>query len=96
MLKHRSRPKVRQLLPLGAFGMNMLSLASGLGFGWPFFLPALAYTGACLTGGLILASTKRDPAASASGLAAIAMHQSWAAGFIYRIIRVSVSRKPAA
>ncbi len=83
MLKHRSRPKVRQLLPLGAFGMNILSLASGLGLGWPFLLPALAYAGACLTGGLVLASTKRDPAACASGLAAIAMHQSWAAGFIY-------------
>jgi succinoglycan biosynthesis protein ExoA len=92
MLKHRRPPKVRQLLPLGALGMNVLSLASGLGFGWPFFLPAFAYVGACLTGGVLLASTQRDPAGCAAGLAAMAMHQSWAAGFIYRVLSVSVSK----
>jgi succinoglycan biosynthesis protein ExoA len=92
MLKHRRPPKVRQLLPLGALGMNMLSLASGLGFGWPFFLPTLAYVGACLTGGLFLAVSERDPAGCAAGLAAMTMHQSWAAGFVYRVLRVSVSR----
>jgi succinoglycan biosynthesis protein ExoA len=92
MLKHHRPPKVRQLLPLGALGMNLVSLASGLGFGWPFFLPALAYVGACLTGGLLLASTERDPAVCVAGPAAIAIHQSWAAGFIYRVLRVSVSK----
>jgi succinoglycan biosynthesis protein ExoA len=92
MLKHQRPPKVRQLLPLGALGMNMLSLASGFGFGWPFFLPAFAYVGACLAGGVLLASTQRDPAGCAAGLAAMAMHQSWAAGFIYRILRASASK----
>jgi succinoglycan biosynthesis protein ExoA len=94
MLKHRRPPKLRQLLPLGALGMNMLSLASGLGFGWPFFLPGLAYMGACLTGGLFLALAERDPAGCAAGPAAMIMHQSWAAGFIYRTLRVSVSKAP--
>lgn len=92
MLKHRQRPKVRQMVPLGTLGMNMLSLASGLGFGWPFFLPTLAYVGACLTGGFFLASSERDPAGCVAGLAAIVMHQSWAAGFIYRVVSVSVSK----
>jgi succinoglycan biosynthesis protein ExoA len=92
MLKHRRLPKLRQLLPLGALGMNTLSLASGVGFGWPFFLPALAYVGACLTGGALLAFSERDPAGCAAGFAAMIMHQSWAAGFVYRAICVSASK----
>jgi succinoglycan biosynthesis protein ExoA len=92
MLKHRHPPKIRQLLPLGALGMNMLSLASGLGLGWPFFLPSLAYAGACLSGGLYLAISRRDLAGCAAGPAAIIMHQSWAAGFICRALRVSISK----
>jgi succinoglycan biosynthesis protein ExoA len=92
MLKHHRPPKVRQLLPLGALGMNVLSLASGFGLGWLFFLPSLAYAGACLSGGLYLAMSRRDPAGCAAGPAAIIMHQCWAAGFIYRALRASVSR----
>lgn len=92
MLKHRRPPKIRQMLPVGALGMNVLSLASGLGLGWPFLLPSLAYVGACLSGGLLLAASERDPAVCTAGLAAITMHQSWAAGFIYRILRVSISK----
>ncbi len=95
MLKHRRWPKVRQLLPLGALGMNILSVASSLGFGWPFLLPSLGYIAACLTGGLFLAVSKRDPAGCAAGPAAMVMHQSWAAGFVYRILRVSVSKAPS-
>jgi succinoglycan biosynthesis protein ExoA len=92
MLKHHRPPKVRQLLPLGALGVNVLSLASGFGLGWLFFLPSLAYAGACLSGGLYLAMSRRDPAGCAAGPAAIIMHQCWAAGFIYRALRASVSR----
>lgn len=98
MLKHRRLPKIRQVLPLGALGVNVLSLASGLGLGWPFLLPGLAYLGACLSGGVWLALSGRDPAGCAAGPAAIVMHQSWAAGFVYRTLRVStfkVSRLPA-
>ena len=94
MLKHRRRPKIRQLLPLGALGMNMLCVTSGLGFGWPFLLPSIVYVGACLTGGLFLAASERDPAGCAAGLAAMIMHQSWAAGFICRAFRVSTFKAP--
>jgi succinoglycan biosynthesis protein ExoA len=92
MLKHRRPPKLRQMLPLGMLGMNMLSLASGFSFGWLFFLPSLAYAGACLSGGVFLALSARDPAGCAAGPAAMIMHQSWAAGFFYRAFRVSVSK----
>ena len=92
MLKHHRAPKVRQMLPVAALGMNVLSVASGLGLGWPFLLPSVAYVGACLSGGLLLAATERDPAACAAGLAAMTMHHSWATGFMYKVLRVSVSR----
>ena len=92
IFKHRRIPKIRQLLPLAALGMNVFSLASGLAFGWPFFLPGLAYIGACLTWGMFLSVSERDPAGWAGSLAAIIMHQSWAAGFAYRAFRMSVSR----
>src|SRR5262249_34680215 len=94
MIKHRRPPKVRQLLPLGALGMNVISLASGLGFGWPFFIPGLAYFGACLTGGALLAVTQRDLAGCAAGPAAIIMHHGWAAGFIWRALCASLSKTP--
>jgi succinoglycan biosynthesis protein ExoA len=94
MLKHRRPPKVRQLLPLGALGMNVLSLASGLGFGWPFFLPSFAYAGACLAGGVYLAISQRDPAGFAAGPAVMVMHQSWAAGFIQQLLSVWRSKTP--
>jgi succinoglycan biosynthesis protein ExoA len=92
MLKHRRPPKVRQLLPLGVLTTNMLSVPLGLGFGWPFFLPSLAYIGACLTGGVVLALSGRDSAGCAAGPAAMVMHQSWAAGFVYRAVRISASK----
>jgi succinoglycan biosynthesis protein ExoA len=92
MLKHRRPPKVRQMLPVVALGMNVLSLAAGIGLGWPFLLPSVAYVGACLSGGLLLAASERDPAACAAGLAAITMHQSWATGFVYTVLRVSISK----
>jgi succinoglycan biosynthesis protein ExoA len=92
MFKHRRIPKVRQLLPLATLAMNVLSLGSGLAFGWPFFLPALAYIGACMTWGAYLSVSERDPAGWAGGLAAMIMHQSWAAGFAYRALRIAASK----
>jgi succinoglycan biosynthesis protein ExoA len=91
MFKHRYPPRIRQLLPMVTLGMNVFSLASGVGFGWPFLLPAIAYAGTCMTWGLCLAVSDRDPAGTVSGLAAIIMHQSWAAGFAYRSLRIAAS-----
>jgi succinoglycan biosynthesis protein ExoA len=92
MFKHRAVPKIRQLLPLVTLGMNVFSLASGLAFGWFFFLPTIAYIGACTGWGMFSALSERDAAGSAGGLAAMIMHQSWAAGFVYRAFRVSASK----
>ncbi|HET7886757.1 MAG TPA: glycosyltransferase family 2 protein [Bradyrhizobium sp.] len=92
MLKHRRPPKLRQILPVGALGLNALSLASGIVVSPLFLLPGLAYVGACMTGGLFLAVSERDPAGCVAGPAAMIMHHSWAAGFIYRVLRSTASK----
>jgi succinoglycan biosynthesis protein ExoA len=91
MFKHRRILKIRQSLPLATLGMNVFSLASGLAFGWPFFLPGLAYIGGCMSWGVFLSVSERDPAGWVGGLAAMIMHQCWAAGFSYRAFRIAAS-----
>jgi succinoglycan biosynthesis protein ExoA len=82
--------KIRQLLPLAVLGMNVFSLASGVVFGWPFFLPVLAYIAACMIWGMFC--QYQNASGWMGGLAAIIMHQRWAAGFVYRALRPSFSK----
>jgi hypothetical protein len=42
--------------------MGSSILASGVAFGWPFFLPVLAYIAACMIWGMFLSVSERDPA----------------------------------
>jgi succinoglycan biosynthesis protein ExoA len=88
IFKHRYPPKIRQVLPVTALAVNLGGLAAGIGFGWLFFLPALVYVAICTIWGGVLARLTRDPACWASGVAAMIMHHSWAAGFAYTSIRL--------
>jgi len=90
MFKHRRLPQMRQVLPLTALGTNLVSFAAGIGFGWPFFLPGIVYLGTCAIWGGVLARSERDPACIGSGVAAVIMHHSWAAGFLYQSVRLAV------
>jgi len=92
MFKHRNPPKLRQLLPLAASGMNLCSVVLGISVGWPFFLPALAYLGACTAWGGVLAQSEGDLACLASGPAAMIMHHGWAAGFVCMAIRLTIRK----
>jgi succinoglycan biosynthesis protein ExoA len=85
--KHSCPLQLRQFLPLAALSTNLCSLVSGISFGWPFFFPILAYLGACAMWGGALARSERDLACLASGLVAVIMHHSWAAGFVYGSIQ---------
>jgi hypothetical protein len=67
-----------------------LGVAAGPGF----FLPLLAYLAACLAWGGMLARSERDVACLASGFAAAIIHHSWAAGFVYRTMRLYVLPGP--
>jgi succinoglycan biosynthesis protein ExoA len=86
LLKHRIRPRARQMLPVVALVACLLSLA--LAIANPVFLvvPA-AYLGACCTWGLALAAQERKACLLLSGPAAVTMHLSWAVGFLHRLLR---------
>ena len=91
ILKHRMRPRLRQLAPLivapaivlGALGAAMLPLgASWLWLG----LPAGVWAAVCLSYGIIIACRARDPAVAWAGPAAMLMHLGWSLGFLGRIV----------
>jgi succinoglycan biosynthesis protein ExoA len=91
LLRHRLRPKLRQMLPvavapaavLAPFGLLQPELA------WP----AAAWIGGCLGVGALLGFRARSRAAIASGVAAAVMHLAWSIGFWQQLL--SGSRAPS-
>lgn len=84
LLRHRLRPKPRQILPaavapaaaLAPFGLIHPVLAA----------PAAAWIAGCLGMGLVLGLRARDRAAMAAGAAATVMHLAWSIGFWSQIL----------
>lgn len=84
LLKHRARPRPRQMLPVAILLGN--AGAAGLSLLEPLFLALpLLYAALCCGWGLILAVRAGDACLALSGPAAMAMHLSWAFGFLSRI-----------
>lgn len=82
LIKHRVRPRLRQMLPVAALLVCLASL--GLAAADPLFLSAAAaYVLACIVWGAALAVRERDLCLLVSGVAAVVMHMSWAAGFLF-------------
>ncbi|KAA2211924.1 glycosyltransferase family 2 protein [Teichococcus oryzae] len=86
LLKHRMRPKPRQMAPVIA----LLGCLGGLALApfWPIALlvPGL-YGALCLGWGGLLAIRKRDPWLAGAGPAAITMHMAWGAGFLRSLLK---------
>jgi succinoglycan biosynthesis protein ExoA len=79
LLRHRLKPKIRQLLPVA---IAPVVLAAPLGLLDPVLaLPAAFWAGASLSYGALLGLKSRSGAAAASGLAAMIMHLAWSLGF---------------
>jgi succinoglycan biosynthesis protein ExoA len=79
ILKHRARPKVRQMMPLlvlpivvGA-SLAFISLSA--------LIPAALWMAACLGYGVWLALSQRNPYGPLAGVSAMVMHLAWSAGF---------------
>jgi succinoglycan biosynthesis protein ExoA len=84
VLKHRRRPRLRQLLPLAvapALGLLLLAPLSAV-----FAVPAAAWALACLAFGLLLGLRARDVCAAAAGIAAMTMHVGWSLGFLAHLL----------
>lgn len=88
--KHRMRMKLRQLAPLAIAPAVLAGVAAPVA---PLLvLPALGWALACIGGGAALAVRRRDPAAVASGPAAMLMHLGWSLGFWTQWMWSAVSR----
>lgn len=91
ILKHRLRPRIRQLaapaILTGCVGGLLLAPLS------PWFLAVPgAYAAACAVWALAAAAKARDPALLGIAPAAIAVHLGWGAGFLSTLARSRQSR----
>jgi succinoglycan biosynthesis protein ExoA len=84
VLKHHSRLKLRQALPL-VVAPAAACLALAPLFGW-MAAPIIVWACAALGFGLVLAARRKDPAVLMSGPAAMTMHLAWSAGFWVQLI----------
>jgi succinoglycan biosynthesis protein ExoA len=92
LLKHRLRPRLRQMLPLAtgpAMALGALSLALAPFDARALWLgaPAALWAAACVGYGFTLALRARSPAVAWSGPAAMVMHLAWSLGFLWRVAR---------
>ena len=85
ILKHRVKPKLRQLVPV------MVGPAVAMSLLWPlapfFAIPAVLWTTICLTYGVFLGVQAKSRCACGAGIAAMLMHLGFSFGFISRILR---------
>jgi succinoglycan biosynthesis protein ExoA len=85
ILKHRTRPKLRQVLPVLVGPAVVMSLL------WPFTplfaIPAMLWAIAGLTYGLALGIRSRSRCACGAGIAALLMHLGFSFGFMSQTLR---------
>lgn len=90
ILKHRTRPKLRQVLPVLVGPAVVMSLL------WPlaplFALPASLWAIASLTYGLALGIRDRSRCACGAGIAAMLMHLGFSFGIVSQTLRSRRSR----
>lgn len=84
VLKHRIKPRLRQLLPVVILLGNAGAAAVAL-FNPAFLAIPLLYLALCCAWGAGLAFQARDPCLILSGPAAVVMHLSWAYGCLLRL-----------
>ena len=92
VLKHHTRLKIRQALPLGVAPAVLLAAAAP--WFWPLAIPAVAWTLLALSYGLVIGLRKRDLPSALCGVAAMIMHLGWSAGFWIHIVRDQLSFAP--
>ncbi len=79
--KHRSRPKLRQLIPVVAFLTNLIALAVSPWQPVALVVP-MSYLAILAGASVAMTVQRRSACGLMSGLASGTMHMSWAAGFL--------------
>ncbi|RAI60096.1 glycosyltransferase family 2 protein [Roseicella frigidaeris] len=95
LLKHRLRPRPRQMAPVAALGCSLGGLLAAP-LEPSLALAAAAYPAACLGWGAVRAARARDAWLLAAGPALITMHLSWAAGFLRSVATRGGAQPPIA
>jgi succinoglycan biosynthesis protein ExoA len=84
LVRHRLKPKLRQLLPVGVAPALLLA---PFGLIWPVLaLPAVLWAIGCLALGVLLGLKTKRPEALAAGWAAMVMHLAWSVGFWTQVL----------
>lgn len=79
ILKHRTIPKLRQMLPLVVMPVVAGTLLAFLS--WAALLPAGMWMAACLGYGIWMAVMQRNPYGPLAAFSAMVMHLGWSSGF---------------
>lgn len=85
ILKHRSLPKLRQLLPL-LVAPVVVGASLALLVNWPALVPAGLWAAACLGYGVWMAVGQRNPYGPLAAVSAMVMHLAWSAGFWLQLL----------
>ncbi|QCJ00803.1 glycosyltransferase family 2 protein [Agrobacterium larrymoorei] len=94
LLKHRTLPKIRQMIPLSVLPVVILAL---LGFvHWIALVPLCLWIAACLSYGVWMAIGQRNPYGPLAALSAMIMHLAWSTGFWLELIGSFVAPAPFA
>ena len=79
LLRHRERPKLRQMIPVAvAPAIALLMLAPWC---WLMVIPFTVWASICLAYGARIAQNANKPSLALSGPAAMIMHAAWSLGF---------------
>ena len=90
LLRHRVKPKLRQMLPVA---VAPAALLAPFGLVEPVLaLPAAAWLGGCLAVGALLGVKTGSRAAIASGAAAAVMHLAWSIGFWRELVTGALAK----
>jgi len=85
--KHGSWPKPRQIMPVVVLVGCCVSFAGALVVPELLAIP-FGYIAGCIGWGLVNATRTRDPCLVLGGIAAVVMHNSWAAGYLSRVAQL--------
>ncbi len=85
IMKHRSLPKLRQMLPL-LVAPVVVGASLALLVNWPALVPAGLWAAACLGYGVWLAVGRRNPYGPLAAISAMVMHLAWSSGFWLQLL----------
>jgi len=84
VLKHRLRPRLRQMIPPAVVLLNALALLSAAFFPWALIMP-FGYLAVLFAQTLLILCAKRSLCALWVGPALCVMHMLWGMGFLWQI-----------